>query len=100
MDELKRIYAKSEDVVEREIDGEIIIVPVTSGIGDLEEELFSLNDVGKDIWVRLDGKKDVAKIIEELFEIYEGEKGTITADVLAFLEELKKRNIINEVQIE
>ncbi len=100
MDEVKRVYAKSEDIVEREIDGEIIIVPVTSGIGDLEDELFSLNDVGRDIWVRLDGKRDVAKIIEELLEIYEGEKETITADVLAFLEELKKRNIITEVKIE
>lgn len=62
MDELERIYAKSRDLVEREIEGEIIIVPLTSGIGDLEDELFSLNEVGKDIWTRIDGKKPVSEI--------------------------------------
>ena len=46
MNRLERIYAKSQHLVEREIEGEIIIVPLTSGIGDLEDELFSLNQVG------------------------------------------------------
>ncbi len=30
MDELERIYAKSQDLVEREIEGELIIVPPVS----------------------------------------------------------------------
>jgi len=62
VNKLERIYARSQDLVEREIEGEIIIVPLTSGIGDLEDELFSLNEVGRDIWARIDGKKLVSKI--------------------------------------
>jgi len=35
MNKLERIYARSQDLVEREIEGEIIIVPLTSGIGEI-----------------------------------------------------------------
>ncbi|MFQ6066731.1 MAG: PqqD family protein [bacterium] len=93
---LERIYAKSCDLVEREIEGEIIIVPLTSGIGDLEDELFSLNKVGRDVWARIDGKKPVRAIVEELFEIYEQDRERLTADVLGFLEELEERKLVVE----
>ncbi len=96
MDELERIYAKSQDLVEREIEGELIIVPLTSGIGDLEDELFSLNEIGKDVWARIDGKRCVSEIVKELEEIYQAEQKKLTTDVLGFLEELKKRKLIVE----
>ena len=96
MNRLERIYAKSKDLVEREIEGEIIIVPLTSGIGDLEDELFSLNEVGRDVWARIDGKRCVSEIVNELEEIYEIEREKIAADVLGFLGELEKRKLIVE----
>ena len=96
MDRLERIYTKSRDLVEREIEGEIIIVPLTSGIGDLEDELFSLNKVGKDVWARIDGKKPVRNIVEELLELYQGDREKLTTDVLGFLAELEKRKLVVE----
>jgi len=92
MNRLERIYAKSKDLVEREIEGEIIIVPLTSGIGDLEDELFSLNEVRRDVWARIDGKKPVSEIVKELEEIYETDREKLTSDVLGFLGELEKGN--------
>jgi len=96
MDKLERIYAKSRDLVEREIEGEIIIVPLTSGIGDLEDELFSLNQVGRDVWARIDGKRCVSEIVKELEKIYKVGRENLTTDVLGFLEELEKRKLIVE----
>ena len=96
MDKLERVYAKSRDLVEREIEGEIIIVPLTSGIGDLEDELFTLNEVGKDIWTRIDGKKSVGAITKELLEMYDGDAETLIRDVLGFLAELEKRKLVVE----
>ncbi len=96
MDKLARIYAKSQDLVEREIEGELIIVPLTSGIGDLEDELFSLNEIGRDVWARIDGKRRVSQIVKELEKIYDIEREKITADVLGFLAELAKRKLIEE----
>jgi len=96
MDKLERIYGKSQDLVEREIEGEIIIVPLTSGIGDLEDELFSLNRVGKDIWARIDGKKRLFEIVEELEKTYKVDREKLTTDILGFLEELEKRKLVVE----
>jgi len=96
MDKLGIIYVRSHDLVEREIEGELIIVPLTSGIGDLEDELFSLNEIGRDVWARIDGKRRVSQIVKELEKIYEVEREKITADVLGFLAELAKRKLIVE----
>ena len=37
---LETVYRKSRDLVEQEIEGETIIIPVTSGIGDLERDIL------------------------------------------------------------
>lgn len=93
---LNKIYVHSEDVVAREIEGELIIVPLVSGIGDAEDELFTLNETGKAIWEKLDGKKTVKKVIEELSEVFEAPAGEIKKDVAGLVEELLKRRMLVE----
>lgn len=56
-------YAPSEAVVTREIEGEIVIVPLAEGIGDLENELYGLSDTGWDVWRLLDGRS-LDKVVE------------------------------------
>jgi len=88
------VYAVSDDVVAREIEGEIIIVPLAAGIGDLEDELFTLNETGKDIWERLDGQRPLSAVIDELAAMYQAEEGEIAADVLGLVHELVRRRIL------
>lgn len=90
------IYAPSDDIVAREIEGELIIVPLVAGIGDMEDELFTLNDSGKAIWDLLDGKRDLNGVIAVLRENYESSPDEITQDVLGLVEELMKRRILVE----
>jgi len=90
------IYAPSDEIVARDIEGELIIVPLTSGVGDMEDELFTLNDTGRAIWKKLDGKKSVEKIISELSDEYQAESGEIEKDVTGLLEELLKRKILSK----
>lgn len=92
--EINDIYIPSEEIVARNIEGELIIVPLTSGIGDMEDELFTLNDTGKEIWEKLDGKKTIDEIISELSSNYNAEPEEIKQDVTGLIEELLKRNII------
>lgn len=89
------IYAPSDEIVARNIESELIIVPLTAGIGDMEDELFTLNESGKAIWEKLDGNKSVDDIVSELSEQYEAEPGEIEKDVTGLLEELLKRKIIS-----
>jgi hypothetical protein len=90
------IFIPSEDIIAREIDGEILIIPITSGIGDMEDELYSLNETGLAIWKRLDGISNVEKMIEDIATEYEASEEEITRDVLDLLGELIRRKIILE----
>jgi hypothetical protein len=94
---LSGVYIPSDDVVAREIEGEIIIVPLVAGIGDMEDELYTLNETGRAIWTRLDGLKNLENIVEELSEEFESRDREIEEDVTGFVEELLKRKILVEV---
>ena len=93
------IYAPSEDIVTREIEGELIIVPLVSGIGDMEDELFTLNETGRAIWEKLDGKKSLKDVAEELSAEFEASSGEIETDVIGLAEELLKRRMLVEVSV-
>jgi hypothetical protein len=91
------LYRSSEDIVARSIEGELIIVPLVSGIGDLEDELYTLNETGKAIWDRLDGKKTLKDVLEELSAEFEAPAGEIEKDLIGLVEELVRRKILVEV---
>lgn len=94
--DLDRIYAPSEDVVVREIEGEIVIVPLASGVGDLEDELFTLNETGRSIWDKVDGTRPLGAVVRELAAEYDDPEGLIEEDVIGFLQELFERRMIVE----
>jgi hypothetical protein len=89
-------YIPSEDLVCREIEGELIIVPLVAGMGDMEDELFTLNETGKAIWTKLDGKKSLKTVATELSSEYQAPLGEIEKDVIGLAEELLKRKMIVE----
>ena len=75
--DLIKVYAPSEDIVARVIEGEVVIVPLVSGVGDIEDELYTLNETGQDIWKRLDGRRSAADIVGELAAAYDAPPGLI-----------------------
>ena len=91
------IYIPSDDVVVREIEGELIIVPLVSGIGNIEDELFTLNETGRAIWERLDGKKSLKSLAKELSAEYEAPEGEIERDLIGLVQELLKRRMLVDV---
>ena len=89
------ICLPSEDIVAREIEGDMIIVPLVAGIGDTEDELYSLNEPGKAIWKKLDGEKSLDQIAGELAEEFSAPLEEIRTDVLGFATEMVKRRILS-----
>jgi hypothetical protein len=95
--DLETILRPSDDVVAREIEGELILVPLTSGIGDMEDELYTLNETGRAIWDRLDGTKNLKNVAAELAVEFDAPIEEIQRDVCGLVEELLKRRIVEEV---
>ena len=95
--QMEAVYGPSEDIVAREIEGELIIVPLVAGIGDLEDELFTMNETGKAIWDRLDGNTSLSEVVATLAQDYDASPGEIERDVRGLVEELVRRRMLVEV---
>jgi len=91
---LDLIYVPSEDVVARIIEDELIIVPLVAGIGDSDDELYTMNETGKAIWTRLDGKKTLGNIATELVDEFDTVPKVIEHDVLGLIGELVRRKMV------
>lgn len=91
---INTIYAPSEDVVVRNVHGELIIIPITSGIGDAEGEIFTLNETGQAVWSKLDGKRSLKDVAGELASDFEGSVKGIEKDVVGIVKELVKRRML------
>ena len=94
---LDSVCAPSEDVVAREIEGDMIIVPLVSGIGDADDELYTLNESGKAIWKQLDGVKTLSQVSEALKDLFSSEETDIEKDVLGFASEMVKRGMLSVI---
>ena len=94
---LDSVCALSEDVVARDIEGELIIVPLASGVGDMEDELYTLNETGRAIWERLDGVRSLRQVVEDLSAEYQADGGEIAADVVGLVTELVRRKLVSVV---
>ena len=90
----KSICIASEDVVFRKIEDDMIVVPLTVGIGEQEDELYTINDTGQEILAALDGQRDLAEVAELLYQEFDSTKEQILDEVLGFTQELVKRNIL------
>lgn len=96
---LSDIYMPSENVVAREVQGEFIIIPLTSDIGDLEDEIYTLNETGLAIWNNLDGKRSLKDLADKLSsEFKTPAHKDIQKDILGLAEELLKRKMLIAVK--
>ncbi len=91
---MNAVCLPSEEVAAREIEGEVIIVPLFSGAGDADEEFYTLNDTGRSIWLKLDGQRtltEVASLVAGEFDVPESE---LQADIIEFIEEMTGRRLL------
>ena len=97
--DMDAVYVPSGDIVARVIEGELIIVPLVAGIGDMEDELFSANETGKAIWDRLDGKNNLKLIVKSLEDEFDAPREEIEKDVRGFVGEAAPSKDDNRCQI-
>jgi hypothetical protein len=93
---LNAVYVPSQDMVAREIEGKLIILPLITGVGNAESELFALSETGQCLWQLLDGKRTLKKIIETMHAEYDAPRTEIDKDIKELIRELLQRRIIIE----
>lgn len=88
------VYAASGDVVVRQVDDQIILIPLASGIDDTANEPFVLNMTGREIWRRLNGKRSLKDIAADLAAKFKHPAAIIQKDVIGFVKQLLKRKML------
>ncbi len=71
-----------------------MIVPLIAGVGNLEEEMFQLNNTGSAFWNMIDGKKSLIDIITLLCKEYDAPLEDIKKDVLTLGQVLLEKRFI------
>jgi Coenzyme PQQ synthesis protein D (PqqD) len=89
-------YVKTGEFVTRAIAGELIVVPITAGVGDLDS-IYTLNEVGAAIWELIDGTTSVEGIVAAVAREFEVGNDLAKADVLEFVTSLAEAGLIRPV---
>jgi hypothetical protein len=88
-----RSYVKTGEFVTRAVAGEMIVVPITAGVGDLDS-IYTLNEVGATIWQLIDGTATVDLIASAVAREFEVGIDQAKADVLEFMTSLAEAGLI------
>jgi hypothetical protein len=86
--DLNITIAKGENYLANEIDGEVVMMNIETGL------YVSLNKTGKVIWDLLDTPKPISSVIETLVESYKITQEQCTTDVVPFIEQMMEQQIL------
>ncbi len=89
---------RSNGYVSRDIDDELIVVPVRAGVANLEA-IFTMNGVGSAIWRRIDGQASVADLARALSAEFDVSEAEAVADVSAFVDQLAARGLVEDAEV-
>ena len=89
-------FVRNHDVVARKIQGELIIVPVRRGVGDLNS-LYTLNPVGAALWDFMNEGHTVSEMVERVCEEFEVTAAQARQDIESFLDSLMQEHLVESV---
>lgn len=93
---MKKII-RSNDFVLREIAGDAFLIPVGEASVKFNG-MITLNGMSAFIWKELETGKTEEELVERVLEIYESTEAEVKADVQEFLAQLKKMDMVHEVE--
>ena len=86
--EITSIPVRNPDIIGKLADDEAVLVFPQKG------QVKVINEVGSVIWELIDGKRNIAQIVEEVVSQFDVDPLSAEADVLSFISELHKREVI------
>ena len=93
-----KVFMRNSDVISRKIAGELFLVPVKGKIADMEN-IFALTAVAEYIWDRLDGRKSLNEILNNVVDRFDVEQEQAESDIREFIMELMGAGLITEESI-
>lgn len=89
-------FVRNQNVVSRQIEGELIIVPVRSGVGDMNS-LYTLNPVGSVLWEFMAQEHSLPEMVQRVCDEFEVTTSQAKNDIKAFLDSMLEEKLIESV---
>jgi len=86
-------FVRNHQVVSRKIEGELIIVPIRSGVGDLNS-LYTLNPVGSVLWEFMTEGHTVPEMVQRICDEFDVTALQARRDIEAFLASLLEEKLV------
>ncbi len=91
------MYKKISNIVEKEIGGELIIVPLVDSVAQMDK-VFSINEVGVFIFSLLDESISFENLLEKVVNEFDVSANEAAQDVKAFLEKAIEIGVVERVK--
>ena len=82
------VISRSPSVLTAEVDGEIVMMSIEQG------RYYGLDDIGSDIWRRIEPPCSFAALIDKLVADYDADRATIVADVQTMLGRMVEQDVV------
>ena len=82
------VIQKSKEILMSVVDNEAVILGIKSG------KYIGLNEIGTEIWIRLDQPIKISRLIQEFAEVYDEKEIIIRNQVMEFLTMLHNKSLI------
>jgi hypothetical protein len=89
-------FVRNREVVTRQIDGELLIVPIRRGVGNLNS-LYTLNLVGYVLWEYLNEGRTFPEMVQRVCDEFEVTVAQAQNDIQLFLDSLLEEQLIQSV---
>jgi hypothetical protein len=93
---LEARFIRNREVVSRQIEGELVIVPIRRGVGDLNS-LYTLNSVGSILWEFMTEEHTVPEMVNRVCDEFEVTSKQAQADIQEFLGSMLEEKLIQPV---
>ena len=97
MDYLNKCFRKATKIVDRIIEDEVVIVPVSPKLPS-QDCIYNLDAMGARIWRLIDGKNSGTQIRDYILETTDASRGQAEKDLAEFLRDLQDAGAIEEVK--
>ena len=89
-------FIRNHEVVSRQIEGELVIVPIRRGVGDLNS-LYTLNPVGSTLWEFMNEGHTIPEMVNRVCDEFDVASVQAQVDIQAFLDSLLEEKLIQPV---
>ncbi len=87
-------FIRNPEVVCRQIEGELIIVPIRRGVGDLNS-LYTLNSVGSTLWEYMTDGHTVPEMVTRICDEFDVTAAQAEADIQEFLDSMVQEKLVH-----